>query len=184
MAERLRLQRKQRESRDGVREASRAEIDATLAASSARPLDQGARAKLEPSFGYDFSQVRVHTDDQAASSAESLNARAYTVGSDIVFGAGAYAPASREGQRLIAHELAHVVQQSAGASPAPTGPDLAVSRPGDSLEVAANTMAGQAIAGQPVAAAQASAPAVQREAAEEEEEQPPPEEVPEEEEME
>jgi len=166
-----------------VAEPARSEIDTTLRSSSARPLDPAARAQIEPSFGYDFSQVRVHTDGEAARSAESLNARAYTVGSDIVFGAGSYAPESREGQRLIAHELAHVVQQSAGAGPtAASSEHLAVSQPGDSFEVAADTMASQALAGEPAAAPQAAAPAIQREAEEEEPEaELAPEELPEEE---
>ena len=64
-----------------------------------------------PGIGYDFSQVRVHTDAKAADSARAVNALAYTVGRDIVFGAGQYAPSSKEGQRLLAHELTHTIQQ-------------------------------------------------------------------------
>jgi hypothetical protein len=66
---------------------------------------------MEPRFGQDFSQVKVHTDEQAAVSAQAVSARAYTVGRDVVFGAGQYAPGTSEGQRLLAHELTHVVQQ-------------------------------------------------------------------------
>jgi len=73
-----------------------------------RPLDPEARAFMEPRFGRDFSQVRVHADAQAADSANAVNAHAYTVGRDIVFGPGQYSGASR---RLLAHELTHVVQQ-------------------------------------------------------------------------
>jgi Domain of unknown function (DUF4157) len=62
--------------------------------------------------GYDFSRVRVHTDARAAESARAIGAQAYTVGNDVVFGAGRFAPATREGRRLIAHELTHVLQQS------------------------------------------------------------------------
>lgn len=83
--------------------------------SSGQPLDPATRAFMEPRFGHDFSGVRVHTDQVAARSAESVAAQAYTVGSDVVFGAGRYAPASRDGQRLLAHELAHVQQQSGPA---------------------------------------------------------------------
>jgi Domain of unknown function (DUF4157) len=83
-------------------------------ASPGRPLDPSARALLEPRFGHDFSQVRVHTDATAANSARSMNALAYTVGRDVVFGAGQYAPGTRAGQRLLAHELTHVLQQRAG----------------------------------------------------------------------
>ena len=71
---------------------------------------------MESRFGHDFSQVRVHTDTRAAESARAVNARAYTVGRNVVFGSGQYAPGSGEGQRLLAHELTHVVQQSATAS--------------------------------------------------------------------
>jgi hypothetical protein len=84
--------------------------------SPGRSLDPELRAFMEPRFGHDFSRVRVHSDAAAAQSAHGVNARAYTVGQNIVFGAGSFAPGTREGRRLIAHELAHVVQQT-GASP-------------------------------------------------------------------
>jgi hypothetical protein len=77
-----------------------------------QPLDRQARALLEPRFGVDFSRVRVHADATAAESARRVNALAYTVGHDIVFGAGRYAPSTAGGRWLLAHELAHVVQQS------------------------------------------------------------------------
>jgi hypothetical protein len=77
------------------------------------PLDAATRGWMASRFGEDFAHVRVHTDDRAAASARTLGARAYTVGSDLVFEAGKYAPASAEGKRLLAHELAHVVQQRA-----------------------------------------------------------------------
>jgi hypothetical protein len=67
--------------------------------------------------GHDFSRVRVHTDAKAAASARAINARAYTFGADVVFGAGEYAPHTPAGRRLLAHELAHVAQQSASAEP-------------------------------------------------------------------
>ena len=79
--------------------------------SPGQALDPATRAVMEPHFGHDFSQVRVHTDSEAADSARAVNARAYTVGRNVVFGAGQYSRGSREGQKLIAHELAHVVQQ-------------------------------------------------------------------------
>jgi hypothetical protein len=84
--------------------------------SPGQPLDPSARAFMEARFGHDFSNVRVHADHRAARSAEAVRAQAYTVGSDVVFGPGRYAPASRDGQRLLAHELAHVVHQR-GSSP-------------------------------------------------------------------
>lgn len=85
--------------------------------SSGRPLDAATRAFIEPRFGHDFSQVRVHADDKAAQSTRALNAHAYTVGRDIVFGAGQYRPQEPTGRRLLAHELAHVVQQNAASVP-------------------------------------------------------------------
>jgi len=78
-------------------------------------LDDGTRAFMEERVGHDFSHVRVHTASQAADSARSLDARAYTVGSDIVFANGQYAPGTNQGRRLIAHELMHVSQQSGGS---------------------------------------------------------------------
>lgn len=80
-------------------------------ASSGQPLDPTTRAFMEPRFGYDFSGVRVHTDANAAESARAINALAYTVGRTVVFANGYYAPRTSEGQKLLAHELAHVVQQ-------------------------------------------------------------------------
>ncbi|HEU4391863.1 MAG TPA: DUF4157 domain-containing protein [Blastocatellia bacterium] len=81
--------------------------------SPGQPLDPAIRAYFEPRFGRDFSQVRVHDDAQAAASAGAVRANAFTLGSDIVFGSGAYRPQSSEGRRLLAHELTHVVQQQA-----------------------------------------------------------------------
>ncbi len=85
-----------------------------LIPTSGQTLPAIERDYFEPRFGHDFSRVRVHTDAHAAASAELLNARAYTLGSDVVFGPGQYAPGTGEGRRLLAHELAHVVQQGGG----------------------------------------------------------------------
>ncbi len=79
------------------------------------PLNPETRALMEPRFGADLSPVRVHTDERAAASARSVNALAYTVGRDIVFGSGQYAPETSAGQKLLAHELTHFVQQSSAA---------------------------------------------------------------------
>lgn len=84
--------------------------------SPGQPLDPQTRAFFEPRFGHDFSHVRVHTDRQAATSAEKVSARAYTVGEHVVFGARQYAPDSTEGRRLLAHELTHVIQQGGADS--------------------------------------------------------------------
>jgi hypothetical protein len=83
---------------------------------SGQPLDRAARGVMEARFGHDFSAVRVHADAAAARSAEAVDALAYTVGTHVVFGTGRYAPQSLPGQRLLAHELTHVVQQSAGGA--------------------------------------------------------------------
>jgi hypothetical protein len=87
-------------------------VDAVVR-SEGRPLDRGSRAFFEPRFGYDFSRVRVHDDPSAARSASDVSARAYTVGTHVVFGSGEYAPQSTAGRALLAHELSHVVQQRA-----------------------------------------------------------------------
>ena len=81
---------------------------------SGEPLDGALRADFESSFGHDFSHVRVHTDPLAAASAGAVDALAYTVGGDVVFGAGQYAPERTDGQQLLAHELSHVVDQDRG----------------------------------------------------------------------
>jgi Domain of unknown function (DUF4157) len=77
-----------------------------------RPLEPQTRAFFEPRFGRDFSAVRIHADDQAAGSARTLGALAYTVGPHIFFGRGQYQPGSAAGRHLIAHELTHSIQQS------------------------------------------------------------------------
>ena len=78
-----------------------------------QPLDTSSRGYFEPRFGHDFSRVRVHSDAGAAQSARDIDARAYTVGNNIVFGAGRFAPGAAAGRQLLAHELAHVVQNTA-----------------------------------------------------------------------
>ena len=80
------------------------------------PLPEPTRAMFEPRFGADFSRVRIHTDSQAARTASSINARAFTVGPDIAFASGQYSPHSGEGQHLLAHELTHVIQQGSAGS--------------------------------------------------------------------
>ncbi len=105
--------------------------------SSGQPLDAGTRAFMEPRFGHDFSQVRVHTDARAAESARAVNALAYTVGSDVVFGAGQYAPMTMVGKRLMAHELTHVVQQRSDALQS----KLTVGETGDAYEQEADQVA-------------------------------------------
>jgi len=90
--------------------------------SPGQPLDSHTRGFMESRFDHDFSGVRVHTDPRAVESARAVNALAYTIGRNVVFGAGQYAPTTTTGRRLLAHELTHVMQQSdstfALASPA------------------------------------------------------------------
>jgi hypothetical protein len=118
-------------------------------------LDRAARGHLEPRFGHDFSSVRVHTDGQAAASADAVSARAYTVGNHIAFAAGAYRPATDEGRRLIAHELAHTVQQ--GPTVARTAAaELVVGDSDDPAEHRADAIADRVMAG---AASSSSPPA-------------------------
>jgi uncharacterized protein DUF4157 len=92
-----------------------------------RPLPESVRAFFEHRFGYDFSNVRVHTGADAADLARSINARAFTVGRDIVFGANEYAPQHSMGRQLLAHELMHVVQQGAARGIKSVGPASASS---------------------------------------------------------
>ncbi len=81
-----------------------------------QPLDPSTRSFFEPRFGHDFSQVKVHADSHASEAAKSINARAFTMGNHVVMGAGEYQPKSQSGQRLLGHELTHVIQQGEGGS--------------------------------------------------------------------
>lgn len=136
--------------------------------SPGRPLDPAARRFFEPRFGRDLGAVRVHDDPPAAVSALSVGAAAYTVGSQIVFGAGRYQPASDEGRRLIAHELTHTIQQGADtslrrapcrsaadcAAPTPSDPG-AFSRGADRAELSRQARLAAAAPGSPEAALRA-----------------------------
>lgn len=106
--------------------------------SPGRPLDAQTRSFFEPRFAHDFSRVRIHTDEQAAASARAVNALAYTVGQQLVFDSGRFEPASKAGQRLIAHELAHVRQQT-GAEPVHS--ELMVTAANDASEYEADRTA-------------------------------------------
>jgi len=113
--------------------------------SSGQALDAQTRAYMEPRFGRDFSGVRIHTDARAAESARAVGAEAYTVGRDVVFGAHRHAPHSFAGRNLLAHELAHVVQQEhVTAGTAPTQ----MSQPSDAGEVSADQMSRAALSGE------------------------------------
>lgn len=128
-----------------MRKATASSVDAGAAppivhevlAGSGHLLDSDTRAFMEDRFGHDFSRVRIHTDVKAAESARDVDAHAYTVGSSIVFDTGQFAPMTRTGRHLLAHELAHVVQQD-GA------PDFAVQRACRSAAQCAAPSAGNA----------------------------------------
>jgi hypothetical protein len=98
----------------GAMDAAPASVDQALS-SPGRPLAPAVRDDMERRLGHDFSRVRVHSDSAAAQSARDVNAHAYTIGHDIVFDSGKFAPDTGEGRHLLAHELTHVVQQSLSA---------------------------------------------------------------------
>ena len=110
--------------------------------SPGQPLDAETRAFMEPRFGRDFSRVRLHSDAKAAQSAQAVNALAYTVGNDIVFGSRQLVSDSQPHQFVLAHELAHVIQQA----DAPQGGSLRIAPTNDPAEVAADNAARDALA--------------------------------------
>jgi Domain of unknown function (DUF4157) len=109
----------------------------TVLGSPGHPLDASTREFMENRFGHDFGHVRVHTDGEAPESARALNALAYTVGRDIVFAGGRYAPGTKQGRELLAHELAHVLQQPWRG----TGVALGIGEAGDCFECEAGRVA-------------------------------------------
>jgi Domain of unknown function (DUF4157) len=115
------------------------DVEMAIAASRGRgsPLGSPVSRRLESTIGGPVDDVRVHTDDHAASLARAVSARAFTVGNDIFFGQGEYSPATPAGAELIAHEVAHVVQQRG----APLAGPLTVSQPGDTMEREADALA-------------------------------------------
>ena len=147
-------------------EDERSPVKDLLASSPGQPLDRETQALMQSRLGHDFSDVRVHADGQATESAKAVNAHAYTVGTNIVFQSDKYAPGTHSGQKTLAHELTHVVQQKAGpvdGSPAPGG--IKVSHPSDTFEQAAERSAEQAMSSNaaPQAAVATHASSVQRE---------------------
>lgn len=113
--------------------------------SDGQPLDKDTRAFMESRFGHDFSQVRIHTNSNSTASARSVNARAYTVGQDIIFGSGHYHPQTTVGKKLLAHELTHVVQQKNNAGAIQRA--LLVGPVDDPYEREADRVADQVVAG-------------------------------------
>jgi hypothetical protein len=115
-------------------------------ATDGQPLDPGARASFEAGMGHDLAQVRVHADAEARASARAVHALAYTVGDDLVFGAGRYDPRSPRGRALLAHELTHTTRQRAmrvpvlQRAPIPDAPEDPA--PEDPLELRLRSKAG------------------------------------------
>jgi outer membrane protein OmpA-like peptidoglycan-associated protein len=148
----------QRKARDANGVADDAEhAVATAAGGTGSALPETIQRKFEASLGADLSDVRVHTGAESASAASAVGARAYTTGQDIHFGAGQYDPSSAAGEHLLAHEVAHTVQQRGGSlHPGGRQYKLEVSSPGDHLEHEADRAADAMTAGR--AAAISSAP--------------------------
>ncbi|HEY6392103.1 MAG TPA: DUF4157 domain-containing protein [Bryobacteraceae bacterium] len=127
--------------------------------SSGEPLDQSVRAFMEPKFGQDFSNVRVHNDKPAWESARAVQARAYTVGSHVVMGRGEYRPGAMPGKLLLAHELSHVLQQKEVRS---VSSPLSISSPTDATEREAEANVRGIANSEPPRPAQSSQPMVAR----------------------
>lgn len=127
---------------DGPAHAVTADVAPRLqsARSGGQPLPAAVRKRFESGFAFDFSRVRVHSDQESDALASSLHARAFTVGNDVFFRTHEYRPRVEEGQRLLAHELAHVVQQRAH-SPIASDRSLSVSSEADPAEREADSMA-------------------------------------------
>jgi hypothetical protein len=120
-----------------VHDSVQSKIDSTRG--GGQNLDAGVANKLSPQLG-DLSDVRVHTGDYANDLNHAVSAKAFATGTDVYFGKDQYKPGSSDGDKLIAHELAHVVQQRG----APTSGPLTVSNPGDAMENEADAVADKA----------------------------------------
>jgi hypothetical protein len=116
------------------------EVEQALAArrGAGRPLDTGTRERVSERLGDPLTDVRVHDDAAAGELARAVSARAFTTGADVYFAPGEHRPGTSDGDRLLAHELTHVVQQRG----APTSGPMSVSEPGDALELEAEAAAG------------------------------------------
>jgi hypothetical protein len=142
------VQRRVSESAGGLTEAPPIVND--VLRSSGQPLDAATQAFMESRFGHDFSRVRVHTDACGAESARAVHALAYTVGREVVFGAGQYEPRTSRGRQLLAHELTHTVQQSGAGEYIPARSSAwPVSEPDDVYEREAASVAKRVATGAP-----------------------------------
>ncbi|MCJ7625114.1 MAG: DUF4157 domain-containing protein [Anaerolineaceae bacterium] len=104
-------------------------------------LNTSVQAEMQDSFGYDFSNVNVHSSSESGSLNEQLGSKAFTTGQDIFFNQGAFEPNSSSGKELLAHELTHVVQQGTGQVKGGSG--MTVNEPGDEFEIEADTTASE-----------------------------------------
>jgi hypothetical protein len=125
-------------------EEDRSPVHDVIGKGGGTPLDEGTRSSMESRFGQDFSDVRLHTDAQASASAEAVGANAYTVGIEIAFRSGHFDASSPTGQRTLAHELSHVVQQRSGpVDGTEAAGGIRLSDPSDRFERAADATADQ-----------------------------------------
>jgi hypothetical protein len=157
-----------------VDEPDQAPVGDVVGSGLGSPLDSRTRALMESRLGHDFGDVRIHTGHKADLSARSINAQAYTAGTDVVFRSGQYAPDTATGLHTLAHELTHVIQQKAGpVSGTPIGDGIRLSDPSDAFEQAAERNATAAMSGGPLAAEaeQQTAQALVAQRADEEEDQ-------------
>jgi hypothetical protein len=144
-------------------EEERSPVHEVINSGGGSALDTGTRADMESRFGHDFSDVRVHNDGAAHESAKSVNAQAYTVGSNIVFQRDKYDPSSDAGKHMLAHELTHVVQQRSGpVDGTDAGGGVQVSDPSDRFEREAVATADHLMSQPAPAAAPAAGMGVQR----------------------
>jgi uncharacterized protein DUF4157 len=158
---------------EGDQEEERSPVKDVVGSGGGSPLDRDTRHFMESRLGDDFGDVRVHTDSKAADSARAVNAQAYTVGNDVVFQSGKYAPDTHEGRHMLAHELTHVVQQRSGpvsGTPAPGG--INVSDPSDSFEQQAEHTAAHVVSAESPAGPASSVQPLSSVQRQEEEEQP------------
>ena len=159
---------------DGDEAGPASSVKQVVGSGGGSPLDSDTRAFMESRLGHDFSDVRLHTGAEATESARSVQANAYTVGTDVVFRSDQWSPQTDSGRRMLAHELTHVVQQKAGpveGTPAPGG--IKVSDPSDRFEREADEVADRVMRSEAPGIQRHSdegqAPAVQRQEGEEEE---------------
>lgn len=139
-------------------EEERSPVHDVIGKGGGSALDEGTRSTMESKFGQDFGDVRIHTDAKASASAEAVGANAYTVGNEMVFRSGHFDASSPTGQRTLAHELSHVVQQRSGpVDGTEAAGGIRLSDPSDRFERAADATADQVMSGQATPAAASSA---------------------------